>query len=103
MMAYAVGSRAERWDEAVGALSQAYRDLDTAAEEAQSALDLLQDLQREYQDWFDNMPDFTQDGPTGEKLSQICEIDLSDEGFNFVWLEDVVDEVKAVDLPGEVS
>ena len=38
----------------------------------------LVDLQAEYQDWFDNLPDNLQASSLAERLEAICEYDLGD-------------------------
>jgi hypothetical protein len=38
----------------------------------------LVDLQAEYQDWFDNLPEFARNSPTGEALQAVCDLDLSE-------------------------
>lgn len=47
-----------------------------AAADAVAALEALQDVQAEYQDWFDGMPENLQGSTTGEKLEAVCEIDI---------------------------
>ena len=55
-------SRPKRWED--------------AASRAVQALEELVDLQYEYQDWYDSMPDGLQASPTGEMLSEITYLDL---------------------------
>jgi phage anti-repressor protein len=47
-----------------------------AAQTAADALSTLLDIQEEYQEWYDNMPEQLQSGATGEKLSAICDLDI---------------------------
>ena len=42
------------------------------------AVQTLVDLQAEYQDWFDNLPDNLQASPLAERLEAICEYDFGD-------------------------
>ena len=42
------------------------------------AVQTLVDLQAEYQDWFDNLPDNLQASPLAERLEAISEYDLDD-------------------------
>ncbi len=42
------------------------------------AVQTLVDLQAEYQDWMDNLPDSLQATPLAERLEAICEHDFSD-------------------------
>ena len=48
-------SRQRRWDEAVN---------------------VLLELQQEYQVWLDNLPDSLRESPVGEKLEEVCNLDL---------------------------
>ncbi len=47
-----------------------------AAVIAVDALTELQDIQQEFQDWRDNMPEGLESSPLGEKLDAITEIDI---------------------------
>lgn len=71
-------SRAKRWEEAVG--------------NAMSALEELCDLQMEYQEWLDNLPENLQSSPVGEKLEAVCGIDLDGAKGS-------VEEAEGADLP----
>ena len=42
------------------------------------AVQILVDLQAEYQDWLDNLPDSLQATSLTERLEEICEYDLGD-------------------------
>lgn len=44
----------------------------------QAAIELLRELQAEYQEWFDNLPDSLQDSTLAEKLQTVCDIDLDE-------------------------
>jgi hypothetical protein len=64
------------------------------------ALSELEDIKAEYQDWYDNMPDSTRDGPTGEKLSEIIEFDFDlDDSASIEDFEEVVSNAEDADLP----
>ena len=41
-----------------------------------AAVETLRDLQAEYQEWFDNLPDALHDSPVAEKLEEVCALDL---------------------------
>ena len=43
-----------------------------------AAVRTLCELQDEYQEWLDNLPDGLQDTALGEKLEAICALDLSE-------------------------
>lgn len=46
------------------------------ANEAEGTLNELLEVQQEYQEWLDNLPENLQSSALGEKLSTLCEIDL---------------------------
>lgn len=71
-------SRAQRWSE--------------ACSDAIDALSRLVDLQSEYQDWLDNLPENLADSPVGEKLQAVCDLDLSGA-------QSTVEEAEGLDLP----
>ena len=71
-------SRAQRWADAVG--------------NAMTALDELRDIQSEYQDWMDNLPENLETSPVGEKLTQVCDLDI-DGAYR------TVEEADSADLP----
>jgi hypothetical protein len=64
-----------------------------ACSRASEALEELKDLQSEYQDWLDNLPDNLQSGtPLAEKLQSVTDLDLES-----AW--DTVNEAESLDLP----
>lgn len=71
-------SRATRWAQAANA--------------AFAALEILKDLQSEYQNWRDNLPENLDSTPMAEKLDTIIDLDL--EGAC-----DTVQEAMDADLP----
>lgn len=78
-------SRPARWAAAVTKAQAAQAELESALEE-------LRDLQSEYQEWRDNLPDNLQSSTLTEKLDAVCDLDLD------VQL-DVLDEAEGLDLP----
>lgn len=79
-------SRSARWAAAVDKASTAKNDLLEAFEE-------LRDIQSEYQDWLDNLPENLQNSALGEKLQTVCDLDLEDPDI------DVIDEAESAELP----
>lgn len=71
-------SRTQRWEDAASA--------------AETALQDLVDLQQEYQDWYDNLPENLQGSALGEKLSAMADYDLQSA-------LDAVQEASGADLP----
>jgi hypothetical protein len=58
----------------------------------------LEDIKSEYQDWYDNMPEGLQDGPTGEKLCEITELDFEPD-LDLDSVEEVIDAAENAELP----
>lgn len=71
-------SRAQRWSQAVS--------------KAVEGLNELVDLQSEYSDWCNNLPDSLQQSATADKLNEIINLDL--EGA-----KDTLEEAEGADLP----
>lgn len=57
-------------------LSRAKRWAD-AAQRAEDALQELVDIQQEFSDWKDNLPENLQSSTLGDKLETVCDLDLS--------------------------
>lgn len=80
-------SRTARWQNACDRAR-------VAAEDLESAFGDLKDIQSEYEEWRDNLPENLQSSALAEKLNEVCDLDLD--------LDDVggkVDEAENVDLP----
>lgn len=99
-------SRTQRWSDAAAAAREAVdnaRDLETqlndAKQFASDALEMLRDVQSEYQEWYDNMPEGLQSSPTGEKLSAVCDIDLNPDEDDLDAIDDAVGEAEGAELP----
>ena len=71
-------SRSKRWADAAAKASEGLRE--------------LVDVQSEYQDWLDNLPENLQSSALGEKLTAVTELDLQNA-------LDVVEEAEGADLP----
>ena len=71
-------SRPDRWAEACG--------------DAQDALERLTDIQGEFQEWRDNLPENLESSALAEKLDGVIELDI--EGA-----KGTVDEAAEIDLP----
>ena len=120
-------SRPARWGRAVAAAQEA---LELARDAKQSVADQVQelwddemskplatladamaelmDLQSEFQEWYDNMPEGLQQGATGEKLEAISQLDLDyaepdqpdfDFDFDLDEVESQIDEAEGAELP----
>lgn len=71
-------SRGQRWAE--------------AASNAAQALSELQDIQSEFSDWNDNLPENLRGSALGEKLQTVCDLDISSA-------LDTANEAENADLP----
>jgi ABC-type nitrate/sulfonate/bicarbonate transport system substrate-binding protein len=78
-------SRTARWGDAAARVEK-------AAEELTEACEALKEVQQEYSDWYDNLPEGLQQSAVGEKLSAIQDLDLEPDLSS---LEGVAD----MDLP----
>lgn len=63
-----------------------------AVSDAQDALGRLKELQEEYQDWLDNLPEGLDQSPVAEKLEAVTELEIEDA-------EAMLDEASGIDLP----
>jgi hypothetical protein len=72
-------SRPKRWGDACSRASDGLGD--------------LVDIQQEYNDWLENMPDSLKQGPTGQALEAIEALDIESA-------KDTVEEAEGVELPG---
>lgn len=69
-------SRPDRWWR-LTTEALAMRDMIVnTAQEFADKLTELRDLQSEYEEWRDNLPENAQSGATAEKLEAVCDIDL---------------------------
>lgn len=72
---------------------------ETAASDLRQALEELYDLQQEYQEWRDNLPDNLESSPIAEKLDTICEIDIESSIGSMDDIESAISEFGDADLP----
>jgi len=91
-------SRPARWADACSAANAALSQLEMAIADYNTALEELRDIQEEYSEWRDNLPESLQSSPLGEKLEAVCDLDLS-EFDDLDGARGVVDEAEAMDLP----
>lgn len=81
-------SRPKRWSNAVLAGRQALSEVESAMEE-------LKEIQEEFSDWRDNLPENLDQSPVAEKLDAMIDLDLDLDS----WVEDTLDECENADLP----
>ena len=63
-----------------------------AAAKADEGLSELVDLQAEFQDWRDNLPENLESSPVAEKLDAVCDLELDD-------VHSTIQEAMDADLP----
>jgi hypothetical protein len=96
-------SRPTRWSEAASAALGTLEEMNTLVNELISALDDLKEIQEEYEEWKENLPESLQSSPVAEKLDAICELDIESIGQAVADAIDEakgqVEEVEGIDLP----
>ena len=55
-------------------------------------MEALQELQEEYQDWLDSLPENLEQSPLGEKLEAMADLPVDE-------IEGALDEIDGADLP----
>ncbi len=63
-----------------------------AVSDAQDALSRLREVQEEYQEWLDNLPEGLDQSPVAEKLEAVTELEIEDA-------EATIEEAAGIDLP----
>lgn len=92
-------SRPDRWREAVAEAQQALDAVEAAKEDLTSALGNLRDVQAEYQDWRDNLPENLANGTLGDKLNTVADMDLEPDEDDLGAMRAAVEEAEGADLP----
>jgi phage shock protein A len=93
-------SRPKRWEEACASAREALGAVRSQWELAEGALQDLDSIRQEYEEWRDNLPENLQDTPLGEKLNEVCELDLEmDTSTSLDEMEEKLDTAEAIDLP----
>jgi hypothetical protein len=83
-----MASRPARWRSAVAAAS-------AARDQLIDALDALEEIRQEYEEWKDNLPESLQSSALYEKLVTVCDLDFESAKDGF----DIIDEAEGMDLP----
>ncbi len=83
-------SRPQRWADAVNRARNALGEFDSAMQD-------LEDLQGEYQEWLDNLPEMAQGGALEDKLNEVIGLDIQRAEDSD--LASMLEEFDAVDLP----
>ncbi len=93
-----VESRTKRWADACAEARGAYYDLEDAASRVEVALQALQEIKSEYEDWQSNLPENLQQSPVAEKLEEVCNLDLDVEP-ELSDLDEAISAAENVELP----
>lgn len=93
-------SRTDRWMEAAGNARAAY-DAIVESSELSTALDALREVQGEYEEWRDNLPENLQQSALGEKLEAVLDIELPEDisEYSLSDIEQAIDQAEGIDLP----
>lgn len=96
-------SRAARWSDACGAAKTAIEAMREALSKVTDACADLRSVQEEYEEWKDNLPENLQQSALGEKLEEVCGIDIENlAGELEAALDEAegkIDEAEGADLP----
>src|SRR5215831_3685596 len=96
-------SRSARWGNAVQEARDQFQQVQDAGSGLVDALEAVYEIQQEYQDWLDNLPENLQGSALGEKLDAVCNIDIEsikdDPLSDWPSLESTLDEADGADLP----
>jgi hypothetical protein len=96
-------SRSARWSEAVTRAQAALDEIRAKAEELSSALDDLESVRQEYEEWKGNLPENLQSSALGEKLETVSGLDFESGKSEIEGAVDsvsqVLDEAEGADLP----
>lgn len=91
-------SRTARWAQAAGDAQAALDAVRAAAEDLNTALEALRDIQTEYQEWRDNLPENLAQSALAEKLDAVADLDL-DVTIDLDEIENAIGEAEGADLP----
>jgi predicted Zn-dependent protease with MMP-like domain len=93
-------SRPKRWYESLASAQSAIEAVRVAMGEVESAFSELQELQQEYQDWYDNLPEGLAQSTTADLLEQITNLELEfSDSLSLEELEQIIGEAEGVELP----
>jgi hypothetical protein len=75
-MALSNAARQRRYRRRQKALRRQAQRPQSRAQRWYAAVGVLQELQAEYQQWLDKLPDAFRESPLAEKLEEVCRLDL---------------------------
>lgn len=96
-------SRPKRWADAVASAREAFDAVKEKADDLATALGELHEVQGEYQEWRDNLPEGLDSTALAEKLDAVIELDIEgvtdDPLDSWGTVEEVIDNAEGIDLP----
>lgn len=92
-------SRPKRWAAAVGAAQSALAEVVNAADRLRDSMESLREIQGEYGDWLDNLPDSLRGSELGQRLEAVGDLDLEDLETDADSLESRLADAEAAELP----
>jgi hypothetical protein len=96
-------SRPQRWGDAVANAQKALAGLKSAADALTELLGELREVQEEYSEWKENLPDNLQSGALAEKLDGVVDLDIegSLDTLDSIGsdIEELLGEAEGIDLP----
>lgn len=93
-------TRADRWFEAVAEARKALDSMTAARDEVMTALAEVKSVQEEFEEWKDNLPENLSQSALGEKLEEVCGLDVEpDENAGVDDLEELISTLEGADLP----
>lgn len=96
-------SRVQRWGDAVARAKTAIGEIISGCDELEDAISELRGVQEEYEEWKDNLPENFQSSALGEKLAEVCNLEIDDAADPVRTaaeeLEGKLDEAEGIDLP----
>lgn len=84
-------SRLDRWNESAG-------EARTALDSLRSALEALNEVKAEYEEWRDNLPENLAQSALGEKLNAVADLDFDADGL-LSDADNAISEAEGADLP----
>jgi hypothetical protein len=94
-------SRTGRWEDAAGEARDAFDEIGAAFDSLQEKIDALRDVQEEYQEWSDNLPENLEQSALGEKLQAVLDIELPEDvkDYAITDIEEAIDQAEGAELP----
>lgn len=84
-------SRLDRWSESAS-------EARTALDSLRSALEALNEVKAEYEEWRDNLPENLAQSALGEKLNAVADLDFDADGL-LSEADNAIGEAEGADLP----